>query len=169
MPAPVSPTLAPGVGGARAAVFADPPATTAHVAAQDPTAANPLDAWRQVLDHLGEERPDLVAFLKHSVPLAILPDAFTLGYEVGNVLEAQMRSAECLEALGSAALSCLGRRPKIVFQPIAAGRETLAEADRRAKEQRKRAAVHRAEQHPSVREAAEILGARVKRIEIGEN
>jgi len=128
-----------------------------------------LDAWRRVLDHLDRDRPDLVAFLKHSVPIAVRSDAFTLGYEVGNVLEASMRSAECLEALGSAALACLGNRPRISFEPVAAGRETLAEADKRAREQRKRAAVHRAEQHPSVREAAEILGARVKRIEIGES
>lgn len=128
-----------------------------------------LEAWRRVLDHLEQDRPDLVAFLKHSVPIAIRAEAFTLGYEAGNVLEASMRSAECLDALGSAALACLGQRPRILFEPVAAGRETLAEADKRAREQRKRAALHRAEQHPSVREAAEILGARVKRIEIGEN
>lgn len=128
-----------------------------------------IEAWRRVLDHLGEDRPDLVAFLKHSVPLVIDADSVTLAYESGNVLEAAMRSDECVSALGHAALACFGRKPTISFQPVAGGLETLAESDRREREQRKRAAVHRAEQHPSVRDAIEILGARVKRVEVGEN
>jgi hypothetical protein len=92
-----------------------------------------------------------------------------LGYEAGNVLEIPMRSPECLAALREAAIGCFGREPKIVFQPVAANLATLAESDKRAREREKRAAVDRAEKHPSVRDAVEILGARVKRIEIGEN
>ncbi len=128
-----------------------------------------LADWRRVLDCLGQTRPDLVAFLNHTVPLNISAELCTLGYEVGNALEARTRSAECLEALRAAARTCFGREPQIVFQPVGAGRQTLAEADKRAREQQKRAAVDRAEQHPSVRDAAEILGARVKRIEISES
>jgi hypothetical protein len=118
---------------------------------------------------LGETRPDLVAFLKHTTPLTVDAECLTLGYEPGNVLEASMRSAECLEALRGAAIDWFGKEPKILFQPAKPGSQTLAEADKRVREQQKRAAVDRAEQHPSVREAAEILGARVKRIEIGES
>ncbi len=167
--APAAPPAAsPAARALRSAPPAGAPALVASPGAEPRSSDDVLDAWRRVLAHLEQNRPDLVAFLKHSVPLSIRADAFTLGYEAGNVLEASMRSAECLEALGSAALACLGQRPRILFEPVAAGRETLAESDKRAREQRKRAAVHRAEQHPSVREAAEILGARVKRIEIGE-
>jgi hypothetical protein len=122
-----------------------------------------------VLDGLGQTRPDLVAILKHTVPLAIGPELLTLGYEAGNVLEVPMRSPECAAALREAAAACFGREPKIVFQAVSGHLATLAESDRRAREREKRAAVDRAEKHPSVRDAAEILGARVKRIEIGES
>jgi hypothetical protein len=57
----------------------------------------------------------------------------------------------------------------VLFQAVASGTETLADSDRRVREKQRRAAVERAEQHPSVRDAAEILGARVKRVELGEN
>lgn len=124
--------------------------------------------WRRVLDVLGQTRPDLVAILKHTVPLAIGPEQVTLGYEAGNVLEVPMRSPECAAALREAATSCFGREPKVVFQSVPGPFPTLAESDRRAREREKRAAVDRAEKHPSVRDAVEILGARVKRIEIGE-
>jgi hypothetical protein len=120
-----------------------------------------------VLSQLEETRPDLVAFLKHAVPLGFTPELITLGYEPGNALEASLRSAECLRELGSAALKCLGREPSVLFQAVASGTETLADVDRRAREKRRKAAVDRAQQHPSVRDAAEILGARVKRVELG--
>jgi hypothetical protein len=122
-----------------------------------------------VLDVLGRTRQDLVAILKHTVPLSIGAEALTLGYEAGNVLEIPMRSPECVSALREAATGYFGREPKIVFQPVAANQLTLAESDKRAREREKRAAVDRAEKHPSVRDAVEILGARVKRIEIGES
>jgi hypothetical protein len=126
-----------------------------------------LAEWRQVLDVLGQTRTDLVAILKHTVPLEIGADALTLGYEVGNFLEIPMRSPECLTALREAATRFFGREPKIAFQPVPANQPTLAEADKRVREREKRAAVDRAEKHPSVRDAVEILGARVKRIEVG--
>jgi hypothetical protein len=133
----------------------------------DPALEASLAQWRQVLDLLGQSRTDLVAILKHTVPVAIGADALTLGYEVGNVLEIPMRSPECLAALREAATRFFGREPKIVFQPVAANQPTLADADKRIREREKRAAVDRAEKHPSVRDAVEILGARVKRIEVG--
>jgi DNA polymerase-3 subunit gamma/tau len=135
----------------------------------DPAAEASIAEWRRVLDGLGQTRPDLVAILKHTVPLAIGPELLTLGYEAGNVLEVPMRSPECAAALREAAAACFGREPKIVFQAVSGHLATLAESDRRAREREKRAAVDRAEKHPSVRDAAEILGARVKRIEIGES
>jgi DNA polymerase III subunit gamma/tau len=128
-----------------------------------------LGAWRRVLDVLGQNRPDLVAILKHTAPIAVGPEAVTLGYEAGNVLEIPMRSPECLAALGEAAVTCFGSQPKIAFQALTTRIATLAEADRRAREREKRAAVDRAEKHPSVRDAVEILGARVKRIEVGDS
>jgi DNA polymerase-3 subunit gamma/tau len=190
-PAPVTapaavPAPAPAVTApvpAPAAVPAAPPSGARSIGAlTTPIAAapllepfSPLDAtaepshaeWRQVLDVLGGSRPDLVAILKHTVPLAIGADALTLGYEVGNVLEIPMRSPECLAALREAATIFFGREPKLVFQPVPANQPTLAEADKRVREREKRAAVDRAEKHPSVRDAVEILGARVKRIEVG--
>jgi len=122
-----------------------------------------------VLGQLEETRPDLVAFLKHAVPLGLTRELITLGYEPGNALEASLRSAECLRELKAAASKSLGREPNVLFQAVASGTETLADSDRRVREKQRRAAMDRAEQHPSVRDAAEILGARVKRIELGEN
>ena len=125
-------------------------------------------ALRRVLEVLGQSRQDLVAILKHTAPIVVSADALTLGYEAGNVLEAPMRSPECLAQLRDAAVAVFGREPKIVLQPLETRVPTLAETDRRAREREKRAAVDRAERHPSVRDAVEILGARVKRIEIGD-
>jgi hypothetical protein len=122
-----------------------------------------------VLDCLGDTRPDLVAFLKHALPIRLTSELFTLGCEAGNALEASLRSADCLRELKAAAGKCLGREPNVVFQAASRGAETLAEVDKRAREKQRKAALDRAEQHPSVRDAAEILGARVKRIELGEN
>ena len=128
-----------------------------------------LEQWRRVLECLGQTRPDLVAFLKHAVPLDINPEVLLLGHEPGNVLESAMRSTECLDALRGAALECFGQQPKVVFQHVTGNAPTLAEIDKRAREQQKRAAVDRAQQHQSVRDAVEILGARVKRIEVSES
>jgi hypothetical protein len=128
-----------------------------------------VSEWRRVLTQLEETRPDLVAFLKHAVLLGMTRELITLGYEPGNALEASLRSAECLRELRAAASKCLGREPNVLFQAVAGGIETLADTDRRAREKLRRAAIDRAEQHPSVRDAAEILGARVKRVELGEN
>ena len=128
-----------------------------------------LADWRRVLELLGQSRPDLVAILKHTVPLAMDAEALTLGYEAGNVLEVPMRAPDCLTALREALVACLGSDRKIVFQPVTTRLATLAETDRQERERNKRAAVDRAEKHPSVRDAVEILGARVKRIEIGDN
>jgi hypothetical protein len=110
-----------------------------------------------------------VAFLKHAVPLDINPEVLLLGHEQGNVLESAMRSAECVDALRASALECFGQQPKVVFQTVSGNAPTLAEIDKRAREQQKRAAVDRAQQHQSVRDAVEILGARVKRIEVSES
>jgi DNA polymerase-3 subunit gamma/tau len=158
-----------------------PPSSHGGTSASAPSAPveeepPPLDAaaearfadLRRVLEVLGQSRQDLVAILKHTTPLAVSADALTLGYEAGNVLEAPMRSAECLAQLRDAAVSVFGREPKIVLSPLETRLPTLAETDRRAREREKRAAVDRAERHPSVRDAVEILGARVKRIEIGD-
>jgi hypothetical protein len=128
-----------------------------------------LSEWRRVLDVLGQSRPDLVAILKHTVPLSVSAEAVILGYEAGNVLEVPMRSPECSAALREAASRCFGREPNVAFQTVAGHLPTLAETDKRAREREKRAAVDRAEKHPSVRDAVEILGARVKRIEVGDH
>jgi hypothetical protein len=128
-----------------------------------------LADWRRVLELLGQSRPDLVAILKHTAPLAMDADALTLGYEAGNVLEVPMRAPDCLVALREALVGCFGSERKVVFQPVTTRLATLAESDRQERERNKRAAVDRAEKHPSVRDAVEILGARVKRIEIGDN
>ena len=80
-----------------------------------------------------------------------------------------MRSPECSAALREAATTCFGREPTVVFQTVAGNLPTLAETDKRTREREKRAAVDRAERHPSVRDAVEILGARVKRIEVGDH
>lgn len=125
--------------------------------------------WRRVLDQLGESRPDLVAFLKHAVVLNLTRELFTLGCEPGHALEATLRSAECVKELRAAAARVLGREPNILFQAVSAGAETLADVDRKVRDKQRKAAIDRAEQHPSVRTAAEILGARVKRVELGES
>lgn len=147
-----------------------PSAPTVTAAARtDAAGVLDVEEWRRVLALLSDTRPDLVAFLKHAVVLKLTPEVFTLGCESGHALEATLRSPECEKELRSAALKILGREPKVLFQAVPAGAETLADIDRRVREKQRKAAIDRAEQHPSVRSAAEILGARVKRVELGEN
>jgi hypothetical protein len=173
-PIPASAVPAPRAAATSAASATAPapsppaPASSAPAAPSPQTTAFGLDQWRRVLDVLDETRPDLVAFLKHAVPIGISAELVTLGYEAGNALEASLRSAECSRELRAAASKCWGREPNIVFQAVTGTFETLAESDKKARERQRRAAMDRAEQHPSVREAAEILGARVKRIELAE-
>jgi DNA polymerase III subunit gamma/tau len=165
------PSSSPTAGNRVANGNADPKVAAEPALEPAPDAATEaiLGAWRRVLDVLGQNRPDLVAILKHTAPIAVGAEAVTLGYEAGNVLEIPMRSPECIAALGEAAATCFGSQPKIVFQALTTRIATLADADRRAREREKRAAVDRAEKHPSVRDAVEILGARVKRIEVGDS
>jgi DNA polymerase III subunit gamma/tau len=159
----------PPAGGNGAALGAPRSEPSREASADTPAEEQLLRDWRRVLDVLGQSRPDLVAILKHTVPLGVGADVVKLGYEVGNVLEVPMRSPECSAALREAAATCFGREPKVVFEPVVGNMPTLAETDKRIREREKRAAVDRAERHPSVRDAVEILGARVKRIEVGDH
>ncbi len=167
---PIAPAPPPAPMRATAPASAAPmPPPAAALAALPPgSSGDLLTDWRRVLDALVETRPDLVAFLKHSVPMRVDAEVIHLGYEAGNVLEASIRSPACQSALSGAAERVLGKQPKVTFQPVSGGVQTLAETDKRARELERAKAVDRAEKHESVRAAAEILGARVKRIELSE-
>jgi DNA polymerase-3 subunit gamma/tau len=131
-------------------------------------ASDPVARWRQVLDLLDASRPDLVAFLKHAVPIRVDAESLVLGYQPGNVLEASVKSQECLSALGEAARACLGRSPPVRFEAVDGKTETLADVDRKRRQREQHEAMQRAQTHQSVLDATEILGARVKRVELGE-
>ena len=125
--------------------------------------------WRMVLNCLVETRPDIAAFLRQAAPKRVDAERIVLGYSPGHPLESRGRSDESVLALRDAATRVLGKTPLISFESADPGAATLAETDRRQREEQRVAAIDRAHHHPSVQSAVEILGARIKQVQIVEN
>jgi hypothetical protein len=121
------------------------------------------------LNCLVETRPDIAAILRQAAPKRVDAERIILGYAAGNALEARGRSDESVHALREAATRVLGKTPLISFETADPGAATLADADRRQREEQRVAAIDRAHHHPSVQIAVEILGARIKQVQIVEN
>jgi hypothetical protein len=130
-----------------------------------------LQRWRELLDTLRNERPEVVAMLQHVVPLTITTEQLTLGIERGNVFEAPLNAADVKRWLERGAAQHLGGSPRLQLRTLEslAGEQTLASMAAEARSERKQAATDRAKQHPKVLEAIEILGGRIKEVRAGED
>jgi hypothetical protein len=121
------------------------------------------------LNHLGDARPDITAVLQHAAPKRVDVERIVIGYASGSALDAVARSDESLKLLREAALRYWGKAPAISFEAADPGAVTLADADKRQREEQLRAAMERAQHHPSVQKAVEILGARIKQVRLAEH
>jgi DNA polymerase-3 subunit gamma/tau len=128
-----------------------------------------LSHWRTILSHLDGARPDITAVLQHAAPKRVDVEHIVIGYASGSALDAVARSDESQKMLREAALRCWGKAPDISFEAAEPNAPTLADADKRLREEQKRAAIDRAQRHPSVQRAVEILGARIKQVSLGEH
>jgi hypothetical protein len=112
-------------------------------------------------------RPDLAAILRHATPRQVDPERLELGYEADYALVGNVRTSECTSLLERSAVELWGVKPEIVFSTGPQG-QTLADLERAEREERRRQALDRAENHPCVREAIDVLGARIKRVDLAD-
>lgn len=127
-----------------------------------------LARFRSVLNWMDSESPDLSAVLRHGRPVRFDKTVLDVRYEPGHVLAAEAAKLENREKLTSACKACLDWQPRVEISSGEAPGPTLADAEREGRERRRAEALRRASAHPSVRQAVEILGARVKHIELSE-
>jgi DNA polymerase-3 subunit gamma/tau len=167
-PAPTQP-LAPSSITASQAVAngqaATPKSNGSHTSSEN------LQRWRELLDTLRSDRPEVVAMLQHVVPLTLTAEQVTLGIERGSVFEAPLNAADVKRWLERGAAQHLGGNPRLQLRTLdsLAGEQTLASMAADARSERKQAATDRAKQHPKVLEAIEILGGRIKEVRAGED
>jgi DNA polymerase-3 subunit gamma/tau len=130
-----------------------------------------LERWRELLEKLRNDRPEVVAMLQHVLPITLSTEQLVLGIERGSVFEASLGSADVKRWLERGAAQHLGGNPRLQFKPMdsLAGEQTLASMASDARIERKQAATERAKQHPKVLEALEILGGRIKEVRAGED
>jgi hypothetical protein len=129
-----------------------------------------VEAWRGIIERVAEKRPELAAFLQHAAPLEIGTERIRLAIEPNSVFVDQVGSAECQDAVLRAAHAELGSAPRLELETddarlyFAKSSSTVAAADAEARERKRREDLARAYAHPRIREAIEILGARVRQV-----
>jgi DNA polymerase-3 subunit gamma/tau len=130
-----------------------------------------LARFRDVVEVVREERPELAAFLEHAAVLASEPGRLILAYEPRSIFAEQVKGRVEVELLTRAATQVLGQATSPEFRfdySAASGMDTLS-ADRvRAREARVKKAIADAKNHPTVTEAMELFGARLKDLKLSE-
>ncbi len=130
-----------------------------------------LARFRDVVEVVREERPELAAFLEHAAVLAAEPGTLVLAYEPRSLFAEQVRGRPALDLITRAATQVFGRTSSVEFKfdyAAASGMDTLS-ADRvRAREARVRKAIAEAKNHPTVTEAMALFGARLKDLKLNE-
>jgi len=131
-----------------------------------------LARFRDVVEVVREERPELAAFLEHAAVLAAEPGALVLAYEPRSMFAEQVRDRPATDLVTRAATQVFGQTTSVEFKfdyAAASGMDTLS-ADRvRAREARVKKAIADAKNHPTVTEAMELFGARLKDLKLNEN
>lgn len=136
---------------------------------ESPVEFQKLETWRRLIDEIGETRPQMAAFLQHAAALRLDGDRLVLALEPQTVFSDQVGTKECEEELRRVALAHFGRAPQIVLELDRSRLDsspTIAQADAEVRDRKKREAYERAQQHPLIREAMEILGARLRSIKL---
>lgn len=148
-----------------------PPALDAAPSPSETASAEPLVAFRAIVDRVRAVRPELAAFLNHAVVVRATREHLVLGFEAGSVFERNARAPDAVLVLKEAASGHFGIEPQVAFETTvhANGKgatTTVASQDSQERTERKQAALARAKGHPQVAQVAEILGARLKEIRL---
>ena len=128
--------------------------------------------WRQIIERVRKSAPEVAAVLQHAAPLEVGPDKLLLGYERGSVFEKKAGAKEAVALLTRATREYFDTETEVVFDfesRNASAVETIAAADLREKQQRRDAQRELARQHPMVGEVVEVLGGRLKRVELEDD
>src|SRR5262249_34947713 len=133
-----------------------------------PSESPDLALFRNVVDRLRTDRPELAALLHHASVVEVGRTRITLAMESGSVVDRLRHNEEWIRALRTAATDHFGGEPEIVFQTQNGRRDsvTVAALDDKQRAARLEESRSRARQHPRVAEAVQILGARIKEIRL---
>ncbi|HEX4478258.1 MAG TPA: DNA polymerase III subunit gamma/tau [Polyangiaceae bacterium] len=125
-------------------------------------------AWRSIIEGVRAERPELAACLHHATLVEASAERISLGFEPGSVFERAAQSDGAVALLRKIARGVFGAEPNVVLGavPSTGGAGTVAALEDQERKERVRLARARAKDHPRIAEAAEILGARLKDIQI---
>ena len=125
-------------------------------------------AWRSIIEGVRAERPELAACLHHATLVEASAERISLGFEPGSVFERAAQSDGAVALVRKVAGGVFGAEPSIVLGavPSSGGAGTVAALEDQERKERLRLARARAKDHPRIAEATEILGARLKEIQI---
>jgi RPA family protein len=138
-------------------------------AAEATAPADPLEAWRALVDRIGIDRPDLAAFLARAAPLETAPGSVVLAFREDDVSAVETeRNLEFVARAASAHFEAPTKVRVVKDDATMKARRTLAELNSEEGERLRRAALAKAKNHPRVVEAVEVLGARIKDLKLGE-
>lgn len=134
-----------------------------------PLNAEALDLYERIVSVLREPEPQLAALLAHAVPVAASLEELHLGWEPGHPLASTACSSSNLELLAKAAADILSAAPKVKisldFEPARTA-TTLASLAAAARDAATKEARQKARNHPLVKEAIEVLGAKLREIRL---
>jgi hypothetical protein len=148
-----------------------PAAPAREVVVRQPLPESVLNDYRAIVDHVRPARPELAAFLEHASPLKLTPEEIVLGWEPKSMFASQASDKESLAVISRAAQTHFGQSPRITCEfdsERALQTQTLALLESAAREQKTRAAIQAAREHPRIADAVEILGARLKDVKLAE-
>lgn len=131
-----------------------------------------LDRWAPIVEHVRQVHPGVAAFLEHGVPLEIGAERVVLGWEPGSPFVDGATTPEAAQLVARALEAELGAGPSVehrLDREELRRADTLAARTSRARAERETAARERALGHPRVRDAMELLGARVKDLRLPES
>ncbi|MBK7580909.1 MAG: DNA polymerase III subunit gamma/tau [Myxococcales bacterium] len=136
---------------------------------ETPSADVDIVAFVGILERLAALRPELSAFFEHAAPLSLSPTELVVGFEPGSVFAAQAAEKEAVAALTRAASEHFGVRVHVVVEldsERSRGFDTLAAQSARERRAKVQQAIAEAKRHPSVTDAIEVLGARIKDLKL---
>jgi DNA polymerase-3 subunit gamma/tau len=139
------------------------------VAGESTPPSDPLDTWREVVDRIGIDRPDLAAFLARAAALEAGPGSVVLAFTDDD--PSAVETERNLELIAKAATQHFDVATKVRVVKDSAlmkTKRTLAGLNSEEGERQRRAAIAKVKNHPRVTEAVEVLGARIKDLKLGE-
>ena len=113
-------------------------------------------------------QPGLRAMLEHAEPLKLTTDELIVGYPASSLFPNYVNTKEAQAAIREASVETLpNQRLRIrVDLPDSKNIETVASENARLKAEHQRQIIKDARSHPAVRNAQELLGARITEIRL---